>query len=721
MRRTSTSSASKSRIAFLYSMRLSRRNVSVRPGWGSLAAAASSCDSSAASIVLVAVVIGPSGIRRRHLPRPQPPDDILPGVGIPIDRRFTKRFQRKSGRFCGRVVTIKAILADKLSHNCLRILRTADPRGTDHDEKQRNRKIHSPNLPHHGKSRPTQGPSVQKNRCRRKPHYKVAPQGYQLVSPSQHAHFRLSQAAIARVRLSPSSYDVDMNPNWRTACSFLFAPLVLVAAMAVEVEAAKETSYSVGVADVDITPNYPIRLNGFGFRRSESEGVTQPIWAKAIAIGTDEEKPLVLITVDSLGMRLSMVEEVARRLKAKAGVERERLAITFTHSHTTPKVNGASDTIFSTPIPPEHQAHIDRYTTELTDALEKVALAALADRQPAQLEWAVGKVGFAKNRRTPGGPVDHDLPMLVVRVGRRRRDPRDLCQLRLPLRDAVEQQNQRRLGRLRASGHRTQTSRCVALVSIGCGSDSNPASGVTGDKTAAAAEQGAEIADEVERLLAGPLKPITGPIAATLAAHRSAASNCRPAMNWRRSPRKDDPAGYNAKFQLAKLDRGEPLQTAIDYPIQTWSFGDSLSMVFLAGEVCADYSLRLKKELDSGPIVASRLLERFLLLCAVGAAVKGRRLRRRGGDRVLRTADDARPRAGRNDHRRSSRQVPPQFRPRCRPDDKSSARAHAARRSACRRFAWTKILSWSWWPPSRLSPPGGDRLRLRTAGCGSPR
>ena len=42
--------------------------------------------------------------------------------------------------------------------------------------------------------------------------------------------------------------------------------------------------YRVGVAKVDITPDYPIRLNGFGSRRAESEGVTQRIWAKALAI-----------------------------------------------------------------------------------------------------------------------------------------------------------------------------------------------------------------------------------------------------------------------------------------------------------------------------------------------------------------------------------------------------------------------------------------------------
>ncbi|HUT62249.1 MAG TPA: DUF1501 domain-containing protein [Phycisphaerae bacterium] len=37
--------------------------------------------------------------------------------------------------------------------------------------------------------------------------------------------------------------------------------------------------------------------------------------------------------------------------------------------------------MFGHPIPEEHQAKIDRYTLKLTDRLEQVALAALADRR----------------------------------------------------------------------------------------------------------------------------------------------------------------------------------------------------------------------------------------------------------------------------------------------------------------------------------------------------
>src|SRR5262249_55232365 len=56
-------------------------------------------------------------------------------------------------------------------------------------------------------------------------------------------------------------------------------------------------TYPVGVAAVDVTPSYPIRLHGFGFRRAESEGVRQHVFAKALAVG-DGKDAVVVITTD---------------------------------------------------------------------------------------------------------------------------------------------------------------------------------------------------------------------------------------------------------------------------------------------------------------------------------------------------------------------------------------------------------------------------------------
>src|SRR5437879_3559555 len=125
------------------------------------------------------------------------------------------------------------------------------------------------------------------------------------------------------------------------------------------------TTYSVGVAKADITPAYPVRLSGFSFRRTESEGVTQRIWAKALVI--DDGEPAVLLTVDNLGVPAYLVEEVAARLARKAGMCRQRLAVTATHTHTAPMLRGVAPTLFGQPIPKEHQERIDRYTAELTD------------------------------------------------------------------------------------------------------------------------------------------------------------------------------------------------------------------------------------------------------------------------------------------------------------------------------------------------------------------
>jgi putative membrane-bound dehydrogenase-like protein len=385
-----------------------------------------------------------------------------------------------------------------------------------------------------------------------------------------------------------------------------------------------EATYRVGVAKVDITPDYPIRLNGFGFRREESEGVSQHVWAKALAISVADEPPAVIITIDNLGVRLPMVDAVAKRLDEKFQIPREKVALTFSHSHCAPKVNGASDNIFSQAIPPAHQEHIDRYTKQLTNWLVDAATAAINDRKPATIARSVGKVGFAKNRRPQGGPVDHDMPILVIRDPSG--EPRAIyfsyaCH-------CVTLSFNKISGDWSGYAQELIERRfpgVTALASIGCGSDSNPSSGVTGDKTDIAATQGAEIADEVARLLKAPLTEVSGPITARMNRIDLPLNDLPTREQWVELSQKQGAAAYNAQTQLARLDRGEKLQTSLTYPIQSITFGDSLHMVFLAGEVCVDYSQRLKKELDRSRIWLNAYSNDF------GAYIPSERLVKEGG------------------------------------------------------------------------------------------
>lgn len=355
-------------------------------------------------------------------------------------------------------------------------------------------------------------------------------------------------------------------------------------------------STEVGVAAVDVTPDYPIRLSGYGNRRTESEGVAQKIWAKALAIG-DGESAAVVVTVDNCGVPKTISDEVAARLAKKAKLPRERFALCSSHTHTAPCLAGVLPLLFGMPISVQEQATIDRYTKELTDNIERAALAALQDCRPAKLTWAQGTVDFANNRRTAGGPVDHSLPALFVwnPDGKLRAvfvnyachcttlggDFNKICgDWAGYAQEAIQK---------RHDG-------VTALVAIGCGADANPNLRL---ELSLAVRHGDAIAEEVDRLLRTPQKPVSGDLVCKLE-HIALPFDAAPdESGWRaRSESTHQATAYHAAVQLARLEKGEELQKALDYPVQTWTFGDDLAMVFLAGEVVVDYSLRLKNLYD---------------------------------------------------------------------------------------------------------------------------
>ncbi|MBL9124269.1 MAG: neutral/alkaline non-lysosomal ceramidase N-terminal domain-containing protein, partial [Planctomycetaceae bacterium] len=355
----------------------------------------------------------------------------------------------------------------------------------------------------------------------------------------------------------------------------------------------------VGVAKVDVTPDYPVRLNGFGYRHRESEGVAQRIYVKALAFGADAATGGILVTVDNLGVPDAITQAVAKKLQQQLALDPARFVVTFTHTHTAPMLRGAAETIYGEVIPPAEQAHIDRYTAQMQGWLEQAALEAWKARAPARVAWNVGRVAFAVNRRRQGGPVDHDLPVLVVKD----LDDRVRAIYTTYACHCVT------LGHNQISGDwagyaaaavEAALPGAVALVSIGCGADSNPNTGVTQGDLSAAALQGKSISDEIARLLALPLRSVNGVIAAQCERVELPLVELPPRSHWEERARAPEAhVAHHARMQLARLDRGEALRTAISYPVQSWTFGDELALVFLAGEVVVDYALRLKRELDA--------------------------------------------------------------------------------------------------------------------------
>ncbi|MBM3841251.1 MAG: hypothetical protein FJ398_25525 [Verrucomicrobia bacterium] len=368
-------------------------------------------------------------------------------------------------------------------------------------------------------------------------------------------------------------------------------------ALCLPAKGAEQVAIQAGAAKADITPSYPIRLSGYGNRRTESEGAAQKIWAKALAIGSDAQGASVVVTVENCGVSASITDEVAERLTKKAGVARERFAVCATHSHTAPCLTGVAPNLFSQDIPKEHQATIDRYTRELTDSIEQVALAALANRQPSHLAWGQGKAAFAQNRRTKGGPVDHALPILRVTDtgGNVRAIFANYACHCTTLQGEFNQVHGDWAGLAQEYIERDHPG-AVALIAIGCGADANPQ---PRGKLENAVQHGEEIAREVKRLASSPLTPIRHAPTCRIKRFELPFQPHFTREQWEERAKKPGIVGYHAKVNLARLDRGETLPTRLPYIVQTWTFGDQLAIVFLAGEVVVDYSIRLKSAFDS--------------------------------------------------------------------------------------------------------------------------
>ncbi|MFK5921204.1 MAG: neutral/alkaline non-lysosomal ceramidase N-terminal domain-containing protein [Verrucomicrobiota bacterium] len=376
------------------------------------------------------------------------------------------------------------------------------------------------------------------------------------------------------------------------------------------VSAEQSDLFSVGVAKVDITPHGAIRLAGYANRREPSQGVASKIWAKALVIGSDDQKPSVLITAELIRAPGVLVEALAARLKKKMGLERSQLAVCVTHTHSGPALSSMLvDSYFGSNIPAPQKARIKQYTDHLLDLLEQLVLDALDNRQPSQLSWDEGLVGFATNRRmvkdgkwvgmrpNEAGVVDHALP--VLRVLGAEGELRALFLSYACHGTTYGSKFNKIHGDWAGAAAQILEDKhpdCIAMVALGCGGDANPKPRGVAAGFDVVNRHGQAVAGEVERLLEGGMKVLKSKPDCRIKQIELSVDHVPGRDELQQRLKQGANAAYFAQVMLDRLDRGEVTPAAFSYPIQVWNFGEDLSMVFLAGEVVAGYSLRLKRE-----------------------------------------------------------------------------------------------------------------------------
>jgi hypothetical protein len=150
---------------------------------------------------------------------------------------------------------------------------------------------------------------------------------------------------------------------------FLLAGLFLAAAPLARAE------FLAGSAITDVTPKQlPVLANG-GMTSRSVDKIKTPVSARSLAFSDGKEK-IVIVVVDSCMMGRDLLDQAKEIAAGKAGIARERILISATHTHTAPSSMGCLGTD-ADPV----------YSPFLVKKLVEAILAPLAKLEPAKIGW----------------------------------------------------------------------------------------------------------------------------------------------------------------------------------------------------------------------------------------------------------------------------------------------------------------------------------------------
>lgn len=131
----------------------------------------------------------------------------------------------------------------------------------------------------------------------------------------------------------------------------------------------------VGFARVDITPDYPVPLGGYGNTSSRmSERILDRLYATCIAFINEAGERALVYTVDLINAGATTTTEIRPEISRVTGIPVECIQVSGTHTHSGP------DTLNT------EQESIGRFLEEYKAAMVRAALEALDDAIPAQLQ-----------------------------------------------------------------------------------------------------------------------------------------------------------------------------------------------------------------------------------------------------------------------------------------------------------------------------------------------
>jgi len=191
-----------------------------------------------------------------------------------------------------------------------------------------------------------------------------------------------------------------------------------------------EAALKAGTSKVDITPPIGAWLSGYGSRKKPSEGILDPLYAKALVLDDGREK-IAIVSADLLWVPLEMTNEVRQKVQEELGIPQQNIMICGTHTHFAPKIDRIAKNWPDAAVAEIDESYVQVLKKKIFDSI------LLADRDSKEVRLGVGKgemIEIVYNRRTkkPDGTVamTFNLPAASADLTFGPVDP-ELCVLRV--------------------------------------------------------------------------------------------------------------------------------------------------------------------------------------------------------------------------------------------------------------------------------------------------
>jgi hypothetical protein len=151
-----------------------------------------------------------------------------------------------------------------------------------------------------------------------------------------------------------------------------------------------------GIAVRDISPRYPVWAHGYSARTRKSSGVREPLSLGCLAVTNGETRALIF-TLDMIGVRSDVCDELYALLEKETGVGYPNILISGSHTHFAPALHGTAFTDPAVAFIDRDETYVDGVKARFVEA----AAEALSSARPMRLETTRIQVPqVVYNRRT---------------------------------------------------------------------------------------------------------------------------------------------------------------------------------------------------------------------------------------------------------------------------------------------------------------------------------